>query len=118
MLWCVQCWGKGYHQRICKFYNLLLWNDTFYYVTSGMVPLLCTSGISAKGRWTTTSSKNSCIKEALQPETASTERDLCRHRFAHIFCSFARPLINHSRLRFITASATNNKMIRIPRLAD
>lgn len=31
----VQCWGKGYHQRICKFYNLLLWNDTFYYVTSG-----------------------------------------------------------------------------------
>lgn len=31
----MQCWGKGYHQRICKFYNLLLWNDTFYYPTSG-----------------------------------------------------------------------------------
>jgi len=29
-----QCWGKGYDHRICKFYNLLLWNDTFYYVTS------------------------------------------------------------------------------------
>ena len=31
----MQCWGRNAGQRICKFYNLLLWNDTFYYVTSG-----------------------------------------------------------------------------------
>ena len=30
-----QCTGNTYEHRVCKYSNLLLWNDTFYYPTTG-----------------------------------------------------------------------------------
>ena len=58
----LQCWGKEYGQRICKFYNLLLWNDTFYYVTAG-VSQSFTSGTSYKSGIGNCACRDYSIKE-------------------------------------------------------
>ena len=31
----VQCTGTTYEHRVCRYQHLLLWNDTFFYVTTG-----------------------------------------------------------------------------------
>ena len=33
----VQCFGSSKLHRVCKYYNLLLWNGTLYYPTTGIV---------------------------------------------------------------------------------
>ena len=38
-----QCFG-GDNQKVCVFHNLLLWNDTFYYATPGLLLALILGG--------------------------------------------------------------------------
>ena len=40
--WLLQCVGESVKHRVCKYYNLLLWNGTLYYPTTGelLTPLL------------------------------------------------------------------------------
>ena len=45
--WLLQCVGETVKHRVCKYYNLLLWNGTLYYPTTGdfMAPLLSTYSV-------------------------------------------------------------------------